>query len=501
MANVTEMPTSEAATESDIPAEFQANEQTPTSTPGPPVKHKGGRGNKKPPELSPAFFKRVAAIEQADWGTRAFMYLYITEPVCVAKTWGANAYALKSSEAILDLEPIKHQFGSCRGWLSLNTRKTGKDATDQIDRYDFEILDPTCPPKIARGAWANDSRNDRWKALLPPEPPPPNVAAAQLLDSIKVYKEIRDEVKEERAEAPAQTVVPPTDPWTAAEKILNMRSENPMMEFVKSQMSQMHTSMEAERERQFKAAEEARKREFDLQQKLMDAKLTPAAAPAKGFFESLIEFGGEAIKTRLIDSLFGKTAEAAATTARPGRMNTFEFISDLAPKAFETFKPLIDAAAYKWTNAPTNGANPGAAMQPPAARPPQNGGDPFARFLSDVVNPKMLMYFETAFQPEGPTVNEAGESFADWIYAGFPEYFKQLQEFTHPMLPGLKGAGAIVEGYKHTASIWPKIANRELQFIEFVKAFCDWKPDAQEGEPDIIEAEAIDLDAQEERIS
>src|SRR6516162_6648644 len=169
MANVTEMPAQEAPVSEDIPPENEPATQTSVSK-RPPMKP--GRPGKPNLDPNPSFFKKVGAIASEDWGTRAFMYLYIDEPVCVEKTWGQYSYAMKFKQPILDLEPIKERYGSCKGWLSLNTRKSGKDATDQIDRYDFEIWDPPSPPKVPKAAWANDSRNDRWRALLPPEPPP-----------------------------------------------------------------------------------------------------------------------------------------------------------------------------------------------------------------------------------------------------------------------------------------------------------------------------------------
>src|ERR1039458_4422539 len=94
------------------------------------------------------------------------MYVYVDEPCCNPKTFGESRYLLKSSVPILDLEGLKQDYGSFKGWMSLNLRKTGKDATDEVDRLSFEIYDPKNPPKIPRGAWANDARNKRWLDLL-----------------------------------------------------------------------------------------------------------------------------------------------------------------------------------------------------------------------------------------------------------------------------------------------------------------------------------------------
>ena len=180
MANVTEMPPSEAAESEDSAAESapQETRQKPQQS-----KHAGGRpqkGQQRAPEPKiPQFFERVASVPKEDWGTRAFMYVYADEPVCSKKTFGETRYLLKSSAPILDFEQLKQDYGSFKGWMSLNLRKTGKDATDEVDRLNFEIYDPKFPPKIPRSAWANDDRNKRWADLLPPKhrrPAPPQQA-------------------------------------------------------------------------------------------------------------------------------------------------------------------------------------------------------------------------------------------------------------------------------------------------------------------------------------
>src|ERR1035441_3688679 len=207
MADVTELKPSKPDKNGDPSAQ---NETDPATSAPPPQKPGRGRppgSQPRPPEVrQPAFFDLVAAVPAADWGSRAFMYVYVDEPCCNPKTFGESRYLLKSSAPILDLEGLKQDYGSFKGWMSLNLRKTGKDATDEVDRLSFEIYDPKNPPKIPRGAWANDARNKRWLDLLPPEPPPASAAASSLLEGARFYKDIREELKEEMAPTePAQT--------------------------------------------------------------------------------------------------------------------------------------------------------------------------------------------------------------------------------------------------------------------------------------------------------
>jgi len=503
MANVTEMPPPEAAEIQNSPVETEPAPPTPvpTSRKLPPGRPKAG----SPPRPEPPFFERVASVPKSDWGTRAYMYVYADEPVCNPKTFGSTRYMLKSSVPILDLEGLKQDYGSFKGWMTLNLRKTGKDQTDEIDRFEFEIFDPKHPPKIPKSAWANDPRNKKWADLLPPEPPPQSQAAATFTDAIKVYKEIRDEVKQEvEPEAPVSdrtrdtletiklakdlfapsngtaTAPPaPADPFDTAKKIMDMRTNDPMITLLLSRMDAQDKAMEA-----------ARQREQELQLKLIEAKTAPAKE-SKGFIEQITELASVADKLEPLRKLFGgaKDAKDAAETVLTGRkMGTLEFLSDVLPKIFES--PLANAAAHKIMQS-TVQPNPGAAMQPPPPieRVPQPTGDPFQTFIGQVVTPKMLMFFEAG---------DSGEDLAGWIYEGFPEFFERLQNFSHPMMPGLVGATAILTAYKNTPNVWPRLAAKEAQFTAFVNQFCAWKPDQDDppADPGVIDAEPEDLDGQ-----
>lgn len=503
MATVTEMPPSETLETPDTPLETQPEPQTPASS----GKKPAGRPKGNRPE--PAFFERVAAVPKGDWGTRAYMYVYADEPVCNPKTFGSTRYMLKSSAPILDLEGLKQDYGSFKGWMTLNLRKTGKDQTDEIDRYEFEIYDPKHPPKIPKSAWANDPRNKKWLDLLPPEKPATSDTAGTMLDAMKVYKEIRNEVKEEiepaqapadstrstletmklakelfgapAAAAPAAAPDPLHTAISLAQTMMQMKADNPMVEFMREQMGRQHEELMAMR------------KEMNEQRKSAET----AESKPKGFLETLIDFGGDAIKTRVVDSLFGGAAKPAAeTVVRAGKTTVMDLASDHLPKFFDTVAPLAQAFAYKIMNPTAPGAapvNPGAAVQPAVT------GDAFQKFISEIVTPKMMMYFKA-----DPT-KEGGEGFADWIYAGWPEHFDRLQKFSHPLMPGLTGEAAILTAYKNTASVWGELAPHEPAFIQFVHGFCTYDPTAPDPDDKIIDVptgpEDLDTQLGEEPIS
>jgi hypothetical protein len=488
MANVTEMPPVEAPETVDT-----TPEPAKPAKPAPPKKQPERRSG---PE--PRFFDKVASVPKADWGTRAFMYVYADEPVCNAKTFGTTRYMLKSSAPILDLEGLKQDYGSFKGWMTLNLRKTGKDQTDEVDRYEFEIYDPKHPPKIPKSAWANDARNKKWLDLLPPEKPEPvrGAGMSEFVEVLRATNEIRKDIREELQ--PAQTAAAPAaaappsapDPFDTAKKIMDMRTNDPMIALLMARM-----------DAQDKAAEAARQREYELQKELRQ-KESAAPAPQKGLLEQVVELASLGDKLEPVKKLFGLGGSVAETVTRAGRTTVLDVTRELG-REFLHSEFAIGIGQWLGSLAtrqqqPQNGNGMNGNAQP---QQQQQIADPFQRFIQDVVNPKMLMFFNDEPNKEG------GEAFADWLWAGFPEYFERLQNFNHPRLPGMQGAAAILTGYKNTPHIWQQIGpTREVAFSDFVNAFCAWKAPTDEDVPDaeVItpDSEAtVDFDAEEVRPS
>jgi hypothetical protein len=470
MANVTEMPPVE---ESGI--EDPATESTPQAPqPAKPLRGRPPKGQHRPPDArQPQFFDRVASVPKEDWGVRAFMYVYADEPVCQKKTFGETRYILKSSAPILDLEQLKQDYGSFKGWMSLNLRKTGKDATDEVDRLTFEIYDPKHPPKIPRSAWANDDRNKRWADLLPPETPPAPIPAglAEFTGVFRAASELRKEIREEMQ--PAQPVQPaqpaPVDPWAAAEKILQMRSDNPMVTILMTRMDAMD-----------KAAEASRLREAELQKELRDQmriqpQAQPAAAP-KTLLEQATEFAEAATKLKSIFTVPGEVAGEAGKVVRAARMGALEFFAEIIPKVAEA--PILNAIAARIMAgpAPTDGTPGPVPLAQPQPQPTQpNPQADLEMFLRHTITPALVQAIAD---------KETGANFAQWLWDFLPDRLRQLQNFTHPKLPGLSGPAAIIMAYKHSP-VWPSLSiNGEEAFALFVQDFCAWKSPDQEQEPE-----------------
>lgn len=488
MAEVTELKPSKPGESGDSGADNEPDQTTSAPKPG---RGRPPNAARRPPEVrQPIFFDRVASVPKEDWGTRAFMYVYVDEPACNPKTFGESRYLLKSSAPILDLEGLKQDYGSFKGWMSLNLRKSGKDATDEVDRLNFEIYDPKHPPKIPRGSWANDARNKRWLDLLPPEPPPASAAASSLLEGARFYKDMRQELKEEIAPAepqqtrtsevletmkaakelfapvsPAKDATPPADPFDLAAKIMAMRSNDPMMAVMMELLKNANTANEA-----------ARQREYEL---LKEKTAAPVEKP-KTFMEQMTEF-------KTLKELF--TTVSSSETVRAGRTGALDVVRDLGSKFFES--DLANGVG-QWLGSLAQRNASGQPVQMNGA-PPQNGAsrpalDDFQAFIQNVLNPALLRHYLQEF---------SGTDFAGWLYDGYPDRLKQLQAFTHPMMPGLRGAPAIIQAYKRTESMWPALSSRgEDAFAQFVKEFCEWKPEPA-VDAEVIEAQPVG-DSEEE---
>ena len=499
MANVTELKPSDTQKTSDIPPEFEPETAPGTEPKAAKPPNRGGRppkGKDSPTEAkSPRFFDRVSEVDKADWGTRAFMYVYVQEPACNPKTFGETRFILKSSAPITDLEGLKQDYGSFKGYMTLNLRKSGKDGTDEVDRLDFEIYDPKHPPKIPRKAWANDPRNARWEALLPPEAPPASAATASFLDSMKVYKEIVADIKSDtktEAAAPVdptnatlQTMklakelfaapavaAPPTPPdplQTAvklAETMMQMRADNPVIDMYRDELKALREELKEERA-------ESRKAQTAQQ---------PASAP-KSFIEQVKELAGlgEALKPLAGILGLGGPAEAVAGRAvKPAALDYFrEFTNSPMGTALGSGLGNVLSAFASRATAPPQ-APPGQPQQPPpvvinrqqpdGTAPPQEPREArILRIAQTITRPMLYEYFLT---------NEDGDDFAAWMFKSWPDDYVFVRSM---------GADEIVRRYKEIPVAWAIIAAREKDFVDFIGEFCAWDPDAAEepaqGEP------------------
>jgi len=500
------MPAPQTATAvEDIPQEFQETAQEPPQEAAPPPR---SPLKKKPAGAAPDpnFFARVAAIPRDDWGNRVFLYLYVLEPLCDLKQSGGKTYLNRYSAPVKDEHQIMLEYGSGRYRLMLSMNKVSHEQSNEIARFEFEIYNVQYPPKVPRAAWVNDTRNAKWEALLPKEAPPA-AAAGTLVDAMRLYGDIRREVRDEVEEtepaqqptttsevlatmkaakdlfAPAATAAAPAgDPFDTAKKIMDMRTNDPMIALLLARM-----------DAQDKAAEAARQREYDLQRELRAIQTAPAA-PAKGLLDQIVELSALGDKLKPLKEMLGFNGGSNGDAPR-GRTTGMDLAREGISKFFES--PLADGAgqllgamATKIINQNSNGAQ---AMNPA----PQNGvqprGDDMGKFIENVLNPALLSHYVRGL---------SGSDFAAWLADGYPDRVIPLQNFTHPFIPGKRGAPAIIEAYKHTPSMWPALSSQgEPAFIAFVEDFCSWKVEAEEAiDAEVIHSEGPESEETPERI-
>jgi hypothetical protein len=477
MAEVTEMPPVETPAAIDRPAETPKPAKTSTTK-------KAGR---PPGGPEPRFFDKVASVPKSDWGTRAFMYVYADEPVCNPKTFGTTRYMLKSSAPILDLEGLKQDYGSFKGWMTLNLRKTGKDQTDEVDRYEFEIYDPKHPPKIPRSAWANDARNKKWFDLLPPEKPAASEGASTMIDAIKVYKEIRQDVKEEATPAAApQTATsdileairlgreiatpaestPGTNPLTIATELaktfMQMKTDNPMVEFLTKQMDRQHEELMA-----------MRKELADRQKE--------AAAPPKSFIDQLLEFAGDETKLDRIKKVAGVLGFGTSEGGRTFRPTAWDGIKEVANTL--AGREIGRGISQVLANLAARGAENGTpSPMPQVFRPiPTNGTSTSPGATThETDEQRILRITEAITRPMIDEFFDKGEDGAIWAQRVYDLWPKDL-EFLRTL-----GADTIVNLYRqYDAYLWNHITvtngNREPQFRKFMSDFLAWRDDDEEA--------------------
>lgn len=367
MATVTPIEASEAA---DIPQ--RSTEKKPKSKAGRPKK-----GTPPSPVAEQRFFDKVKAIPFEDWGQRACIYCYVTEPLCNLRADGGNKYLFRSDAPIPDLQKIMVDYGSFKGYLTLNVRKAAEKHGDMIDRFDFEIYNPLHPPKIPRKAWIDDSRNEKWAALLPPEPIAPAAPQGQpsFVETARLLQEIRRDAREE-AEANQPLPPEPIDPVEqfkgVAEVFKTLKGddkkgdgESVMLKMMELQQKSTEATMVAMR----LEMSEARKREHELQLKLIESANKPAQQ--------------DEITKKIVDKALDKVLNPEASEAIPVR-NRGPWYADIIHDVAVALpnSPVmanLSQAALLWAQASamsrmgakTGAVTPAASQPAPPSRPAQ----------------------------------------------------------------------------------------------------------------------------------
>jgi hypothetical protein len=445
--------------------EPEAAEPVPDIGLMPPPHKSAGR-----PRTKGDFFDTVRKVAPEDWGTRVYLYLYCWEPICDEKLSGEKRYLNRYSQPILDEHSIMIDYGSGKYRLTLTNRKpTTTEKGSPIDTYDFEIYNPKYPPKIPRKVWKNDPRNARWEALLPPEQAPGTTPAIDPLAAFDTYMNIQDRIEDRLKPSPPATptaVAPaPPDPFDTAKKIMDMRSNDPMIALFNARLDAAD-----------KAQEKARDREFELMKELRQQQ---QHAPSKGIADQLLELVPLLEKLKPVKEFFGiGTAGEAVNPARPGKMGAYEMVRDLAQTDFG--RNLGQGLGILLANIVTHGAQANGQQQPTPPQPiapvmsgaTPNGTVPpketdeqrIQRIGQNITQPMLYEYF---------LKDLSGEEFAERMFDLWPEDFIFIRKL---------GTDNLIERYRRFPQAWAVIAPKEPAFIEFIQEFCGWNEPPTEAQ-------------------
>jgi hypothetical protein len=430
-------------------------------------------------------FDRVRQIPKADWGTRAFIYVYCLEPICDLKMGGEKKYLVKSKEPIMDEDSIMMDYGSGKYRLQLVYRKPAADKADQIDACEIEIYNPKYPPKIPQSVWMNDPRNARWLALLPKEEPPkPDTPMGSITETFKVFSDMRRDVRDELKPATVAEAPKVQDPLEMATKILQIQNgtSNPIIGLFEKQMEAMG-----------KAAESARQREADLQKEIRDQLRAQHVAPVEKMdaLDMLLKASDKL--QPLFEKFMPKLTEAAGNVvSRASRPRPLEQMIDIGlPILGDVLKPFANMIAAKMAAGPqpANGAYPAPTAPTTIQQPPQPGiaaaPAPPPRVIQFMQNPIVMGAFNSHFkdylESGGGEDGTDGSDFAYWIYKAVGE---------GPLTDArAMGTTAILNMFK-AAPQWAAIQQHETKLTAFIDEILGWKPEAMEPEE---EPQAVDL--------
>ena len=425
---------------------------------------------KKTIDKTLTFWERLQNVPRGEWGEggKTYLYLYVSEPFCNIKTEGKPGYLMKYFEPI-DQDSIMRRWGSGKYWMVLKRRTPGTLSDTSIDEMTFEIYNPEYPPKVPKAAWKNDARNERWAALLPKEKDPSEIpqksGLTEVTEAFNTFAEIQDRIKGQIPAANGNPQ-PAVDPWVAAEKILQMRSDNPMVTILMQRMEAMD-----------KAQEAGRQREFDLQKELRQLVSQPRTENGGGGLLQQLEALGKVKDT--LKSLMGfadnPTSPIVPTVIKSRMSGTMEFLERFVPTLLSSppIAALGQAISFRMMNQNQQPSGPPASVVTAAVNPqPPSAQDEMLKFITETMTPAMLSWIED---------DEDGGEFAKWAYSGYPRETLALQSVKHPAMPGVSGAPVIIAFYKQS-QWWPQLQKDEARFVKFVEDFCKHKFEVEEPE-------------------
>ena len=447
------------------------------------------------------FFEGLKRIQPDDWGSRANIYLYRLEPI-TDRLKGGNSFVfvMKYDEPI-DQDKVLMDQGSGKYRAVLTFKKPGQNDSDQVDSAVFEMLNTAFPPKIPPGEWVNDPRNKKWAWARPAGAPmangeQPTRPIDDTVEKFRLFNEMRSSVAEEIVKThPKADEDPYTKAMSMAKDLLQMRSDNPMVDVLRDELKSMREDMRAERDRAERLREELSSKENGQ----------PKPATGLGFLKEIItEAKGMLPDLKEMFPGFGqKLGEAAAQVATRSRMSgTEEFWQPIVTGVLDSLKPVLPVIVTRIMTAqdqkrqpqslqpqqpgPQALPQPGAAPtgQPQPAAPPVNGAaatQPPPSFLQRIA-PALMNHLRD---------DMSGADFAEWIFSGFGA---EIDNLSWVGIKNAIGADSIVQMFRESP-YWQELSLTETKFTKFIQEFVAWQPEAPQ---DAIEPQYEEVNAEQE---
>lgn len=439
-----------------------------------------------------SFFDRMKKIEAGDWGTRAKIKVYRLEPIIDQLRVSANKYIRVFEEPITE-EMIKRDpsCGSGRYRLYL-TFKAPTDNEKEIDSVEIEVLDTAFPPKVAKGTWLDDPRNEKWawaKKHYEAEQKNGNVDASGFLQGLEVLDRIDSRARERYTTS---------DPVDTVDKIIGVAQrlapQPPPPQTENKTLESIVALMIAQSDRSQKQSD------MLLQMLLTQFNNKPNPAPEKTSIKEVIALVKDEVLP-LVEKL--KPGEVIDGITRRSKMSGWqEMLQPAIPVVVDFLKPFAAGLAtnlFARAGSPAappvfngNGAvpqpQPNGSQSPALPQPPQQQNSAMPPLLN-MIAPALLNYMRVDEDPQ-----ELGEDFASWVHEGYqadPRFNSAI---------GMARAGGpqmIIAQFKGSPWWMDKGANHdqlslaemEGKFGMFVNAFLNWQPGAQveDGSPEVID--------------
>ena len=440
---------------------------------------------KEAAENSHSFFESCSRIDSRDWGTRASIYLYRKEPIIDRSHSGDYHYIDKYQEPITE-DRVLADHGSGKYRLMLNFQKPGSQTSSTIDTAILTLMNVKFPPKIAPGDWVDDPKNSKWAWAKESFPQPPSAnGAGQVLETLRVFKDIQSGLKDE--DKPKEPPPPPLNPASQVRETIQAlqelapqpappATENKTLESI-VQLIMSQTQAQAQQNN-------------TLLQALLAQRNNPAPA-GPSLTDAISVISDKLIP--LIEKL--KPEEALANFARKSKMSGWmEMVQPAIPVVIDFLKPFGMALAQRLMNPAAGGMPNGAFPSPPAPSQPGMGALPqpaspqppagqgsFPAILNTLAVP-LLGWMRMDADPR-----QLGRDFASWVQDGYgaaPGFSQAL------MLAKASGAANILVTFK--GSPWwldrgpahdlPALADMEAKFQIFLESFLRWQPQDEEEE-------------------